>query len=352
MLDIQLSRLSAPGPPAILATTLLLSMQPSQAGDRAVMSLLQGQQPAHRSQVITPEQIERVEQGIALARQVLEDSSRVTARPQPIQPASFPRRYSYPWNTPGMSANRPIPDSREPGQSRQNGVASIPAGEFLSGDDKHSVVIAKPYRMEMTEVSNRQYQAFLDALAGSAKPGRYAHSDEPDGHRYQPRYWQEYRPALFIASAAAKLAPFDAQTFTQPDNPVVGVDWWDAYAYCQWAGKRLPTEPEWEKGARGEDGRVWPWGNDWDYANANSGGDKWGEVDGFIYAAPVVSFGGGASVYGLLNMGGNVAEWTAGANVMGGSSNSRPSGVRTSAKQKRNRDYRSFNIGFRCASDA
>jgi len=131
---------------------------------------------------------------------------------------------------------------------------------------------------------------------------------------------------------------------------VVGVDWWDAYAFTSWAGKRLPTRGEWEAAAGAGAGRTWPWGDRWEWALANTGGEKWGEHDGHTYAAPVDSFPAGASPAGALHMAGNVAEWTREGWVMGGSSNSNPSGVRVDAGRLREPGYRSFDIGLRAAS--
>jgi sulfatase modifying factor 1 len=179
-------------------------------------------------------------------------------------------------------------------------MVEVPDGYFTMGADDdfpcekpaHQVYLDE-FWIDKYEVTNRQYKQFCDAT----------------GHRY-PRDPGEFDVPDYFKS--------------RPDYPVVNVSWDDANAYCNWVGKRLPTEAEWEKAARGTDARKYPWGNrrpgsgSARYGNfADEALGRWraggpgihGYDDGYPNTAPVGSFPAGASPYGCLDMEGNVYEW-------------------------------------------
>ncbi|MGQ9626792.1 MAG: formylglycine-generating enzyme family protein [Anaerolineae bacterium] len=150
-------------------------------------------------------------------------------------------------------------------------------------------------------------------LIGSSEDDPDADSDEKPQHTvYLDAFWiyktevtnAQYRKCV---EAGACTLPYKTKYYDDPayaDHPVVSVDWNQAKAYSEWAGGRLPTEAEWEKTARGTDGRIWPWGDEWDANKVNS----W--EAGPHHITKVGSYPTGASPYGALDMAGNVWEWT------------------------------------------
>lgn len=156
------------------------------------------------------------------------------------------------------------------------GMAYIPGGEYRMGNNKgnpdegpvHKVRV-KPFYMDEKLVTNEEYKKFLDATG-----------------RKEPPHWR------------GKGYPKDEEKL-----PVCFVSFYDADAYARWAGKRIPTEAEWEFAARGGEDYLWPWGNQWDDKKANTN---------YRYnaATPVDRFREGVNGYGLYDMAGNLFQWT------------------------------------------
>lgn len=183
-------------------------------------------------------------------------------------------------------------------------MVEIPAGPFLMGSSdtdeladedenpQHEVTL-DTYWIGKTEVTNAQFRPFV----------------EDDGYT-TPAYWTAAGWEWREQEAVDKPCLWDNPDWNSNQQPVVCVSWYEAVAYTRWLSVqtgqefRLPTEAEWEKAARGPDGRIWPWGNDWVAANCN--------CDGTIgQTTPVGQYLAGASPYGVLDMAGNVWEWTA-----------------------------------------
>jgi formylglycine-generating enzyme required for sulfatase activity len=152
----------------------------------------------------------------------------------------------------------------------------IPAGKFIMGSDErmpdetpsHEVYV-KAFYIDKYEVTNGRYEKFVKET-GHRKPLHWVTGTYPEG---------------------------------KGNHPVVFVSWFDAFDYCKWTGKRLPAESEWEKAARGADGRKLPWGNYMDSEKANMPISEIGDT------TPVGSYEAGKSPYGLYDMAGNVYEW-------------------------------------------
>lgn len=197
-------------------------------------------------------------------------------------------------------------------------MVEIPAGEFLYQNGEKAELPA--FWIDEHEVTIADYKEFLDFLeANPAEAAKLAHPDMPEGKSHVPLDWADNNqldppmPGYYTRAVRWKQfrdAPLDV------DSPVFNVDWYDAYAYAKWKGRRLPTEQEWEKAARGTDGRKYPWGNEDNPKLVNSGADqssepsKGGEIDGFKRWSPANRPEGDASPYGVRGMAGNVSEWT------------------------------------------
>jgi formylglycine-generating enzyme len=173
-------------------------------------------------------------------------------------------------------------------------VAGQPDGQLLTYHAErpvHSVHVSSFY-IDKYEITNAQYGRFLEAINDGVST--WDHPDQPTDRGHAQRYVTE--------------------ALSGDNQPAVGVNWYDAYAYCRWAGKRLLTEAEWEYAARGSDGLLtYPWGQ----GEPNAEGIWWANyrpvegphADGHRSSAPVGSYPDGVSPFGVMDMSGNAEEW-------------------------------------------
>jgi formylglycine-generating enzyme required for sulfatase activity len=262
------------------------------------------------------------EEMAAMKKRLEEMEKKLSQQAKPPKPSESPKVTGLP------SYSQPKQTGKEITGKDGAPMVLVPAGEFIMGSNDGGAdekperrVTLEAFYMDKYEVTTTRYAAFMQATG-----------------RKEPGHWNEVRLA------------------SHGDRPVVGVTWHDADAYCRHYSKRLPTEQEWEKAARGTDGRKYPWGNDEPTSlHANFG------KSGFNDYGVLVNVGSleeGKSPYGIYDMAGNVWEWTSSDydsnnKVLRGGSWLYVARYLVSTYRNRNLPtLRTSAVGFRCAQDA
>lgn len=233
---------------------------------------------------------------------------------------------------------KPVPrEETPPGSPEPEDMVKVPKGPFPCGDENTRETIDHDYWIDKYPVTNEKYRAFIEAdgyekqQSWSAEGWQWKTKNNITG----PEYWNDVK-------------------WNKGDHPVVGVSYYEAEAYAKWAGKRLPTEQEWEKAVRGEDGRQYPWGEEFDKTRCNNG------ESGIGHTTPVTQYPNGVSPYGCYDMVGNVSEWCSSwyddchsmRVLRGGSWNYPPGLLRASVRIYGGyADSQHIGLGFRLAQD-
>jgi serine/threonine-protein kinase len=286
----------------------------------------------------------------------------------PLPPAATP--------TPVPPTDTPIPAT----PTLVTGMVFVPAGEFTMGspegegeDDEHPqrTVYLDAFYISQYPVTNEQFSQFVDAVGYRTDAEKAGSGWIWTGQAWELVEGADWRHPRGPGSSIAD----------RMDHPVVQVTWNDAEAYCQWAGKRLPTEAQWEKAARGTDGRSYPWGNSAPDGrklnccdvNCEVDGRDSSVDDGYVDTSPVGHYEAGKRPYGAYDMAGNVWEWVADwyeADYYSKAPERNPQGpgsgekrvtrggswynlqwvARCAYRTGLDPDVRDYSIGFRCAA--
>ncbi len=254
-------------------------------------------------------------------------------------------------------------------------MIEVPRGTLLMGSDQgeaaerpaHRVGVSA-FAIDRLEVTNAEFAVFVTATGHLTDPERAGAGWHWDGQ------WREVRGAHWRRphGPGSSIEALER-------HPVAQVSWNDAREYCRWRGKRLPTEAEWERAARGDDGRTYPWGDrpprDGTRYRASYGSDECCRAtrdDGYLFTAPVGSFPLGRSPFGVEDLAGNVWEWvedwfdpefyrrspqvdpvnrapTDRKVIRGGGWGNNPWGLRSTLRHANPRDIGLIMVGFRCA---
>jgi len=270
--------------------------------------------------------------------------------PQPIAPQpNIPEPVAHP-----TAAPKQLPTMKAPASttqiSRVDGMKLlyVPAGKFQMGSSDYGpihTVDLDAFWIDQTDVTNAMFAKYVASNGGNEPPLKTSSNTRKS-------YFQNSQYANY---------------------PVIYVSWDQADAYCKWAGRQLPTEAQWEKAARGTDGRTYPWGEGIDKSKANydPAGQKWDNDD----TSKVGSYPAGASPYGALDMAGNVWQWVADwyeSSYYAGSPDQNPTGpdsgtarvarggsagndsslINSAARLDVDPLEQDFSTGFRCAMSA
>lgn len=190
----------------------------------------------------------------------------------------------------GVKMKEIMEEALKENKEKWAGMVLVPEGKFLMGskNDEFNIeempqheIFLSPFYMDKYETTNALYWEFLDYMNRTNDHSKCYIGEGPNKN-HTPDKWH------------------DDSYYEHPAWPVVRVDWYDAYAFAAWAGKRLPTEAEWEKAARGTDGRRFPWGNVWDMKKCNAG---------TVGSLEVGDYESGKSIYGCYDVVGGVQEW-------------------------------------------